>query len=192
MVVPQAILLIILHGIVFWSVLLVFSQKLPTKLVLDSALLVSSLIIRLDTAWVFAIQLFIYIVIILHGNAYRLVVKDQIIMQILIQNYVLRSVLVGCLLIIIRDFACLLSIARILPSVIRNILDVCLYARLLLRASLIMIRTYVFRYALLDSLLIILLWNVLNNVLQILITFNTTTLMLMVLSNRDFAFFSAQ
>ena len=32
----------------------------------------------------------------------------------------------------------------------------------------------------------------LNNVLQILITFNTTTLMLMVLSNRDFAFFSAQ
>ncbi len=32
----------------------------------------------------------------------------------------------------------------------------------------------------------------LNNVLQVLITFNTTTLMLMVLSNRDCVFFSAQ
>ena len=192
MVVPQAILLIILHGIVFWSVLLVFSQRLPTKHALDSALLASSLIIRLDTAWVSAIQRFIYIAITQRGNACRLVVKDPIIMQILIQNCVLRSVLVGCLLIIIRDFACLLSIARILPSGIRNILDVCLYARLLLRVSLILIRTCVFKYALLDSLLIILPWIVLNNALQVLITLNTTTPMLMVLSNRDYAFFSAQ
>lgn len=77
-------------------------------------------------------------------------------MLILIQNYVLKSVLVACSLTIIQELACLLSIVRIILLAILSILDVYLYVQLLHRVSLIMIQIYVLRFALSGNSLIIL------------------------------------
>jgi hypothetical protein len=186
------ILLIIPHGVVFWSALLDCLQRLSIRHARGFAQQDSMLIIRLDIALVFVIQLYISIVIIPRGNACLRVVGRLIIMQILILNCARSSVRGDYLLIILLEFASLRLIARIRPSGILSILDVYRYALLPHQVSLITIRTYVYGSVLSGNLLITQPWNVLNNVLQILITLSTTTPMLMVLLNKVFVCFSAQ
>ena len=110
----QDTLLIILHGTAYKNVRLDYSLRLSIWLAQETVQPDTMRIMRRSIAKVYAIQSYIFLGIILPGNACQRVQLYQIIMPILILKNARRLVLVDFLLINLREIAYRLSTVLIL------------------------------------------------------------------------------